>query len=76
MRRCLSGYPSRSYFAHLSVKKSSGALYGFRGQPSAQSKRYHTTEYKLILYAIPLGLKSETSKKGNETRIKRNFIER
>lgn len=32
------------------------------GQPSAQSKRYHIIEYKLILYAIPLGLKPEMEK--------------
>lgn len=32
-------------------RKASGALCGFRGQSFAQSKRYHTIEYKLILYA-------------------------
>lgn len=59
--------------ASLGKKNSSGALCGFRGQSSAQSKRYHTIEYKLILYAILLGLKPEASRRENETRIKRNF---
>lgn len=59
----------------LAVKESSGALSGFREQPSAQSKRYHTIEYKMILYTIPLDLKLKMSRRRNEMRIKRSFVE-
>lgn len=55
-------------------RKASGALCGFRGQPFAQSKRYHTIEYKLILYA-KAQLSNRRMVEGIVKRIKHSFVE-
>lgn len=52
-------------------RKASGALCGFRGQPFAQSKRYHTIEYKLILYAK---VQLSNRRMIGEIRIKHCFV--